>query len=62
LFFFFAIERSPPIEEVIQADVIPLFVEFLFKENFPQLQVLHLNFVVFLVVEIYYLFMLNVFC
>lgn len=32
-------ERSPPIEEVIQAGVIPRFVEFLTREDFPQLQV-----------------------
>jgi len=35
----FAIERSPPIEEVIQAGVVPRFVEFLVREDFPQLQV-----------------------
>ncbi|XWS58119.1 hypothetical protein CRYUN_Cryun08bG0007400 [Craigia yunnanensis] len=33
-----SIERSPPIEEVIQAGVIPRFVEFLMREDFPQLQ------------------------
>ncbi|KAL9161261.1 hypothetical protein ABFS82_07G009200 [Erythranthe guttata] len=33
-----SIERSPPIEEVIQAGVIPKFVEFLMREDFPQLQ------------------------
>jgi len=32
-------ERSPPIEEVIQAGVVPRFVEFLVREDFPQLQV-----------------------
>ncbi|CAI0549352.1 unnamed protein product [Linum tenue] len=32
------IERSPPIEEVIQAGVVPRFVEFLIREDFPQLQ------------------------
>lgn len=32
-------ERSPPIEEVIQAGVVPRFVEFLMREDFPQLQV-----------------------
>lgn len=33
-----SIERSPPIEEVIQTGVIPRFVEFLMREDFPQLQ------------------------
>ncbi|KAK2638534.1 hypothetical protein Ddye_026329 [Dipteronia dyeriana] len=33
-----SIERSPPIEEVIQAGVVPRFVEFLTREDFPQLQ------------------------
>ncbi|CAN1219649.1 Importin subunit alpha-2 [Linum perenne] len=33
-----SIERSPPIEEVIQAGVVPRFVEFLMREDFPQLQ------------------------
>ncbi|KAK6233252.1 hypothetical protein SCA6_003325 [Theobroma cacao] len=33
-----SIERSPPIEEVIQASVVPRFVEFLMREDFPQLQ------------------------
>ncbi|KAK1294687.1 Importin subunit alpha-1 [Acorus calamus] len=33
-----SIERSPPIEEVIQAGVVPRFVEFLQREGFPQLQ------------------------
>ncbi|KAL3750061.1 hypothetical protein ACJRO7_011097 [Eucalyptus globulus] len=33
-----SIERSPPIEEVIQSGVVPRFVEFLMKEDFPQLQ------------------------
>jgi hypothetical protein len=32
-------ERSPPIEEVIQAGVVPRFVELLVREDFPQLQV-----------------------
>ena len=32
-------ERSPPIEEVIQAGVVPRFVQFLMREDFPQLQV-----------------------
>ena len=34
-------ERSPPIEEVIQSGVVPRFVEFLMREDFPQLQVWH---------------------
>ncbi|KHN03948.1 Importin subunit alpha [Glycine soja] len=33
-----SIERSPPIEEVIQAGVVPRFVDFLMREDFPQLQ------------------------
>ncbi|KAL3582984.1 hypothetical protein D5086_017316 [Populus alba] len=33
-----SIERSPPIEEVIQAGVVPRFVELLVREDFPQLQ------------------------
>ncbi|KAM5568835.1 importin subunit alpha-1-like [Rosa sericea] len=33
-----SIERSPPIEEVIQAGVVPRFVEFLVREDYPQLQ------------------------
>ncbi|KAI3738623.1 hypothetical protein L2E82_28660 [Cichorium intybus] len=33
-----SIERSPPIEEVIQSGVVPCFVEFLMREDFPQLQ------------------------
>lgn len=33
-----SIERSPPIEEVIQSGVVPRFVEFLVREDFPQLQ------------------------
>ena len=32
-------ERCPPIEEVIQSGVVPRFVEFLVREDFPQLQV-----------------------
>jgi len=35
-------ERSPPIEEVIQAGVVPRFVDFLMREDFPQLQVCYL--------------------
>lgn len=33
-----SIERSPPIEEVINSGVVPKFVEFLMREDFPQLQ------------------------
>ncbi|CAN6468595.1 unnamed protein product [Victoria cruziana] len=33
-----SIERSPPIEEVIQSGVVPRFVEFLTRSDFPQLQ------------------------
>ncbi|KAK4406729.1 Importin subunit alpha [Sesamum angolense] len=33
-----SIERSPPIQEVILAGVVPRFVEFLMREDFPQLQ------------------------
>eukprot|EP01110_Echinostelium_bisporum_P011077 TRINITY_DN4761_c0_g1_i1.p1 TRINITY_DN4761_c0_g1~~TRINITY_DN4761_c0_g1_i1.p1 ORF type:complete len:243 (+),score=58.74 TRINITY_DN4761_c0_g1_i1:41-730(+) len=33
-----SIERKPPIEEVIQAGVVTVFVEFLKNDDFPQLQ------------------------
>ncbi|KAI3885493.1 hypothetical protein MKX03_030569 [Papaver bracteatum] len=33
-----SIERSPPIEEVIKAGVVPRFVEFLERQDLPQLQ------------------------
>ena len=33
-----SIERAPTIEEVIRAGVVPYFVEFLKREEFPQLQ------------------------
>ncbi|KAK6915652.1 Importin-alpha, importin-beta-binding domain [Dillenia turbinata] len=33
-----SIERSPPIEEVIKSGVVPRFVEFLVREDYPQLQ------------------------
>ncbi|GMH07728.1 hypothetical protein Nepgr_009568 [Nepenthes gracilis] len=33
-----SIERCPPINEVIQAGVVPRLVEFLMREDFPQLQ------------------------
>ena len=32
-------ERNPPIQEVIDAGVVPRFVEFLVRYEFPQLQV-----------------------
>ncbi|XP_076910953.1 importin subunit alpha-like isoform X2 [Bidens hawaiensis] len=35
---FLSIEQSPPIDEVIQSGVVPGFVEFLKREDFPQLQ------------------------
>ncbi len=35
-----SVERSPPIEEVISAGVVPRFVEFLVRSDFPQLQVI----------------------
>jgi hypothetical protein len=33
------VETNPPIEEIIQSGVVPLFVEFLVREDMPQLQV-----------------------
>ncbi|CAL5345735.1 unnamed protein product [Camellia sinensis] len=33
-----SIERSPPIDEVIKAGVVPRFVEFLGRQDLPQLQ------------------------
>lgn len=33
-------ERSPPINEVIQSGVVPRFIDFLSRDDFPQLQVL----------------------
>ncbi|EFA85470.1 putative importin subunit alpha B [Heterostelium album PN500] len=33
-----SIERSPPIQEVIETGVVPLFVQFLSQNEFPQLQ------------------------
>ena len=33
------VERSPPIEEVINTGVVPRFIEFLTREDYPQLQV-----------------------
>ena len=32
-------ERNPPIEEVVQSGVVPRLVEFLGRDDFPQLQV-----------------------
>jgi len=39
LFIIFVVDRTPPIEEVIQSGVVPRFVEFLAREDFPLLQV-----------------------
>ncbi|KAL1565137.1 Inositol monophosphatase 1 [Salvia divinorum] len=33
-----SIERNPPIEEVIKSGVVPRFVEFLVRDDYPQLQ------------------------
>ncbi|KAK4487374.1 hypothetical protein RD792_006000 [Penstemon davidsonii] len=33
-----SIERNPPIQKVIQSGVVPRFVEFLTREDFPQIQ------------------------
>ncbi|XVF80638.1 hypothetical protein PTKIN_Ptkin15bG0090200 [Pterospermum kingtungense] len=33
-----SIERSPPINEVVQSGVVPRFVQFLARDDFPQLQ------------------------
>ncbi|KAM0951169.1 putative importin-alpha, importin-beta-binding domain, armadillo-like helical [Dioscorea sansibarensis] len=33
-----SIERCPPIDEVIQSGVVPRFVQFLMREEFPQVQ------------------------
>ncbi|KAL1802245.1 hypothetical protein DCAR_0933822 [Daucus carota subsp. sativus] len=33
-----SIERSPPIQEVIQSGVVPRFIEFLMRAEYPQLQ------------------------
>ncbi|XP_048337431.1 importin subunit alpha-2 isoform X1 [Ziziphus jujuba] len=33
-----SLERNPPIDEVIQSGVVPQFVKFLAREDFPQLQ------------------------
>ncbi|GLT42604.1 hypothetical protein SLA2020_165950 [Shorea laevis] len=33
-----SIERSPPINKVVQSGVVPRFVEFLARDDFPQLQ------------------------
>ncbi|XP_039001987.1 importin subunit alpha-1a-like [Hibiscus syriacus] len=33
-----SVEKSPPIDKVIQPGVVPRFVEFLEREDFPQLQ------------------------
>ncbi|XP_021672815.2 importin subunit alpha [Hevea brasiliensis] len=33
-----SIERSPPINEVVQSGVVPRFIQFLARDDFPQLQ------------------------
>jgi len=33
------VKDKPPIDEVIQSGVVPRFVQFLDREDFPQLQV-----------------------
>ncbi|GJW81392.1 importin subunit alpha-1a-like protein [Tanacetum coccineum] len=38
-----SIERSPPIEEVIQSGVVPRFVEFLMREDFHQIHDITIN-------------------
>lgn len=40
-------ERSPPINEVIQSGVVPRFVEFLGRDEFSQLQVYYVAFMLF---------------
>lgn len=37
------VERSPPIDEVIKAGVVPRFVEFLGRHDLPQLQVRNIS-------------------
>ncbi|KAI4987736.1 hypothetical protein ZWY2020_028494 [Hordeum vulgare] len=37
---FTELERSPPIEEVIQSGVVPRFVQFFTREDFPNSRVL----------------------
>jgi hypothetical protein len=36
---YFCSREEPPIKEVIKPDVVPRFVQFLTRENLPQLQV-----------------------
>jgi hypothetical protein len=47
-------EPNTPIEEVIQAGVVPRFIEFLMREDFPQLQVI-ISLVLFYAINIYFL-------
>jgi len=37
--FVLYVAHNPPIDHVIQSGVVPRFVEFLFRDDFPQLQV-----------------------
>jgi len=39
-----SIERNPPIREVIDCGVVPIFVEFLRRADHAQLQVIYLTF------------------
>lgn len=41
--FAMCVERSPPIDEVIKAGVVPRFVEFLGRHDLPQLQVRNIS-------------------
>lgn len=38
-FFNCCVERNPPIEEVVQSGVVPRLVEFLSRDDYPELQV-----------------------
>lgn len=39
-----SIERNPPIREVIDCGVVPIFVEFLRRADHAQLQVIYFTF------------------
>jgi len=43
LTYLVCLERNPPIEEVISTGVVPKFVEFLLREDAPQLQVCYIS-------------------